>query len=115
MTALPEGEVLAAVISRHFSETRRLINSRPRIATMWHRAQGPRLLQCLLRGAIDADAPAVAPSAKEQRYFDRWCDLLARYGSAKLKASLTLYRSAFIDLLRIPLAAQVAAHLAASG
>lgn len=113
MSALPNGELMAAMVSRHFSEVRRLINTNPRVATMWHRGHGPRLLRCLLQGAIDADAPAAELSDAERQYIDRWCDLLARYGSPRLKASLARYRSALIDLLRIPLAARVEAELAA--
>jgi subtilisin family serine protease len=114
MSALPDGEFMAALVSRHFSEVRRLINTNPRVATMWHRGHGPRVLRCLLEGAIDAAAPAARLSDVERQYIDRWCDLLARYGSARLKASLARYRSVVIDLLGTPLAARVEAELGLS-
>ncbi|MBX3671218.1 MAG: S8 family serine peptidase [Rhodocyclaceae bacterium] len=87
----PEGEHVAAAISRHFSEARRLINSNRRIATMWHRAGGPALLRRLIHGnrAIDGSLPIEKESAS--RYLDRCLDLLARQGSPRLRQSLDRY------------------------
>ena len=104
---LPQGEHLAAVISRHFSEVRRLINTNRRVAAMWHRSDGPRLLRRLVRGAVDADAPAPIESMSQREYLDQWCDLLARYGSKRLKVAVENYRFAMIELLQAPLAAPV--------
>ena len=107
LSALPEGEHVATAISRHFSEVRRLINSNRRIATMWHRAEGPRLLQRLLHGAIDADAPTPMARESEVRYLGRCFDLLARYGSPQLRGSLERYRPLIVALLEVPLAARI--------
>jgi subtilisin family serine protease len=107
--ALPEGQELAAVVSRHFSEVRRLINTNRRIATMWHRGQGPRMLHRLLHGSCDASVIAPISCERQREYVERWLDVLASYGSKRLRASIERYRSLLIWLLRSPLAAQVAA------
>ena len=94
----PEGEHVAAAISRHFSEVRRLINSNRRIATMWHRAAGPRLLRRLLHGASANDGPLPIDGESAYRYLDRCLNLLAQQGSPRLRASLERYRS-FVAML----------------
>jgi subtilisin family serine protease len=94
----PEGEHVAAAISRHFSEVRRLINSNRRIATMWHRAAGPRLLRRLLHGTMAEDGPLSIDGESAYRYLDRCFDLLARRGSPRLRASLERYRP-FVAML----------------
>ena len=112
LQTLPDGLEIAAAISRHFSEVRRLINTNRRVAAMWHRAAGPCLLRRLFQASIDADEPAPIPGEPDEAYLDRWCDLLTRYGSPRLRASLARYRSVVIDLLRTPLAARIAAEVA---
>jgi subtilisin family serine protease len=152
LKVLPEGEHLAAAISRHFSEVRRLINSNRRIATMWHRAGGPRLLRQLLYGGIDAhgvkslagefsvpsggvpqpmeedDSPFEeggggclrrtaqrhSPQPKvgfsreaDYNYLRRCFDLVARYGSARLRGSLARYQPCLLSLFEIPRTAQI--------
>lgn len=89
----PEGDHVAAAISRHFSEARRLINSNRRIATMWHRAAGPRLLRRLLHGTPLDDGPLPIDTRSAYRYLNRCLDLLALRGSPRLRASLERYRS----------------------
>jgi subtilisin family serine protease len=102
LMALPDGVALAAAVSRHFSEVRRLINTNRRVATMWHRAAGPCLLRRLFQGSIDPSGPAPISGEPDREYLDRWCELLARYGSPRLQASLERYRSVVIDLLGTP-------------
>ena len=96
---LPGGVALAAAVSRHFSEVRRLINTNRRVATMWHRAAGPCLLRRLFQGAIDARPASPMPAEPDREYLGRWCGLLARYGSPRLRGALDLYRPVVIDLL----------------
>lgn len=102
LKALPEGEHIAATLSRHFSEVRRLINTNRRVATMWHRAEGPRLLRRLLHGSLDANALASNKRDTATRYLGRCFDLLAHHGSPRLRESMERYRSLFIALLAIP-------------
>jgi hypothetical protein len=95
----PEGDHVAAAISRHFSEARRLINSNRRIATMWHRAAGPRLLRRLLHGTSVDDSPLPIDKESAYRYLNRCLDLLAQCGSPRLRGSLERYRSVVSMLL----------------
>jgi subtilisin family serine protease len=107
LRALPEGEHVAAAISRHFSEVRRLINSNRRIATLWHRAGGPRLLRRSLLVALDADAPIPIEGESQYRYLRRCFDLLARYGSPRLRGSLERYQPRILSLFEIPVGARI--------
>jgi hypothetical protein len=101
--ALPRGEELAATISRHFSEVRRLINHNRRIATMWHRCEGPRMLRRALLGVTEPFALAVGTPLRRE-YFERWFDLLLQYGSPSLRRSIVAYRSTLLEFLSLPLA-----------
>jgi subtilisin family serine protease len=107
LKAFPEGEHVAAVISRHFSEVRRLINSNRRIATMWHRANGPLLLRRLLHGSRAGDWPLSTEEESVCRYLDRCFDLLAHYGSPRLRGSLERYRALVAMLLKVSMAAPI--------
>jgi subtilisin family serine protease len=108
--ALPEGAQLAAGASRHFSEVRRLINTNRRVAAICHRSDGPRLLRRLVLGPIGPEAPAAILTERQRVYLDRFCDQLAKYGSHRLSASIERYRDMVIELLHVPLAAQITAE-----
>ena len=106
LRALPEGEQIAAAVSRHFSEVRRLINSNRRVAAMWHRATGPALLRQILKGALDPEADDVRLADPTQReYLERFFDQLLCYGSKRLKERITRYRSTVLAMIETPLAA----------
>jgi hypothetical protein len=109
--ALPGGIQLAATISRHFSEVRRLINHNRRIAAMWHRSEGPRMLRRAFLGAMDPHAPAAIRTPLHRKYFERWFDLLLQYGSPALRRGITQYRSVLLEFLALPLAAQLESHV----
>jgi subtilisin family serine protease len=96
---LPNGVALAASISRHFSEVRRLINHNRRIATMWHRTSGPRLLRFMFQCSCQTQGPSVVVTERHKIYFDRWCQLLTLYGSKQLKQSLEQHRAAIWGLV----------------
>jgi subtilisin family serine protease len=100
LATLPDGERLAAAASRHFSEVRRLINTNPRVATMWHRANGP----VLLRGLLDPRAlcSCTAGGEAQRRYLERFVEQLQLYGSPRLRAGLAQHRAAFLALLHAP-------------
>jgi subtilisin family serine protease len=110
MRAVPNGEAYAALISRHFSEVRRLINANPRIATMWHRGEGPKMLRRLLQGAVDDTAEPPLRTPMQRQYLSRFFDQLARFGSATLTANVHAHADALMRLLERPLAAQVVAR-----
>jgi subtilisin family serine protease len=104
LLAEPEGVAIAAAVSRHFSEVRRLVNTNRRVATLWHRAAGPCLLRELLGGGIHPGGAAALLEGRRLDYLERWWDLLARYGSPRLKTSLARHRSTVMDLVcdRLP-------------
>jgi subtilisin family serine protease len=110
LKTFPEGEHVAAAVSRHFSEVRRLINSNRRIATMWHRATGPFLLRQLLQGALDPEGYVATADPSERQYLDRFFDQLRRYGSRRLRDRIDRYRSAVFALIETPLAAMAHDH-----
>jgi hypothetical protein len=101
--ALPDGGAIVAAISRHFSEVRRLIKSNRRVAVMWHRAAGPCLLRRLFRDGMESGGPAPVREAGAT-YLARWCELLVRYGSPRLRASVGRYGCVLIALLLDPAA-----------
>lgn len=105
VTSRPALAELAAVFSRHLSEVRRLINTNRRIATLWHRADGPMLLRRLGLGATDPAAPTPMRHAADREYLERMFGQLARYGSPRLQASLRTYGPRVLALLEQPLAA----------
>jgi subtilisin family serine protease len=99
LETLPEGVSLAASISRHFSEVRRLINHNRKVAAMWHRTSGPRMLRRLLQCGCEDRAPAFIAAEIHQVYFDRWWDLLMKYGSQQLQECLARHRSTILSLV----------------
>src|SRR5262249_54516776 len=70
MREVPGGELCAALVGRHFSEVRRLVNTNRRIATLWHRGEGPALLRRLLQGAVDPTTPSPVASAGQRVYLE---------------------------------------------
>jgi subtilisin family serine protease len=105
--ALPDGERCAAAISRHFSEVRRLINTNKRVATMWHRSEGPQLLRRLLHGMHDPHAEPPVRSEEQRAYLSRFFDQLLRFGSTKLAASIEKHGDLIVTLLERQPAAQI--------
>ncbi|UVT15651.1 MAG: S8 family serine peptidase [Nitrospira sp.] len=101
LAAFPEGEYVAAAISRHFTEVRRLINSNRRVATMWHRARGPRLLRRLLQGTTTDDG-RMSDEMSAPYYLERCLGLVAQQASPRLRMSLDRYRAFVIKLLTNP-------------
>lgn len=90
LARLPEGELMTSLISRHFSEVRRLINTNVRIATMWHRARGPVLLRTLIHG-LNTPSSATVLTESDRKYLDRWLRLLMRYGTSQVRRSVEQY------------------------
>jgi subtilisin family serine protease len=93
---VPELQYWTALVSRHFSEVRGLINSNKRVATCWHRMDGP----ALVRRLVTAPA-AVGPAVDQWRQrAGRFLDMLERFGSVALRAAASANRE---DLLSVDL------------
>jgi hypothetical protein len=97
-------QLCAALISRHFSEVRGLINSNRRLATLWHRGHGPMLARHLLRRIQTASAtrPAQFGEPDYERLLMRFIDGLYRYGSRELRAEIETFAPRFIGHLTDP-------------
>jgi hypothetical protein len=109
LRALPGGELQAALISRHFSEARRLLNHHPRIAAMWHRGNGPALLRRLLEGLLDPHAEAPLRDAQQRDYLLRFFEQLGRHASTSLQATLATHSVDLLQRLSLSIATQSAA------
>jgi subtilisin family serine protease len=104
LAAVEHGDVISSLISRYFSEVRRLINTNSKVATLWHRAGGPAVLRQLARHAGDASVPLPVIDAAQLQRVSGWLDLVARYGSPRLKADIDRHRAAFVDVLQVQMA-----------
>jgi hypothetical protein len=97
--ASPEGQRWSALVSRHFSEVRGLINHNKRVAVAWHRIEGPRLLRELQHARAIGDVVALiddATSEEGRARVARFLDLLDRYGSAELRRDVAANREAIV-------------------
>jgi subtilisin family serine protease len=108
MRRVPDGELCAALISRHFAEVRRLINRNPKVATMWHRADGPNLLRRIAAGTADADARTPLRDDRDRGYLVKMFEQLHRHGSPALRTTLDLHQALLLRVIAAPLAAQAA-------
>ena len=106
----PEGELCAALISRHFSEVRRLVNVRPRIATMWHRGEGPRLIHLLVAAAVVPGTPAYTMEEKQREYLQRLLGQLQRHGGPALRTSIERHGATLLGVVERFLAAPKASQ-----
>ncbi len=102
LRAAPDGELVASAISRSFSEARRLINSHARVATMWHRADGPAVLRKLALSAREPRTPALLAGETQRAYFRRFLDQLRRYGSPRLQRAIDAHGDRVAHALETP-------------
>ncbi|HLX10869.1 MAG TPA: hypothetical protein VKY89_23675 [Thermoanaerobaculia bacterium] len=91
VAATPAGAELADLVRLHFAETARLVNSNRRVATVWHRSGGPRLVQAVLdlaqrRGQRLPEEIEGRPFAECLARIGR---VLSRYASPALAADLS--------------------------
>ena len=100
-----EGRLCAVLVSRHFSEARALIRRNKRVAVTWHRATGPRFLRTLVGGLVlhDGESETRSVPADLPDGFHRFLAVLARYGSASLRADIARYGDQFGSLIRLAL------------
>ncbi len=100
-----QGQLTAALVSRHFSEVRGLINADRRIALRWHRSQGPLLLRFMLESTSfpDLARPQALSGADYRASLTELLDALARKGSASLRRDIERHGSLLVDMLEGPL------------
>jgi len=87
--------ICTALMSRYFSEARRLINGNRRIATLWHRADGPGMLR---RIALPSGPPGLL-TEDSRAYFERFLGQLRRYGSPSLRAAIEQHETLIVKSL----------------
>ncbi len=90
----PAWQLCAFLISTHFDEVKRLIDTNRRVAAVWQRHGGPSLVRRIVLGEENPDPPL--PERIGDRpvlvLIDRLVAILERYGSAALKADAARYR-----------------------
>jgi subtilisin family serine protease len=96
----PRASLAAALVSTHFDEVRRLVNTNRRILVVWHRMDGPRLLREALKFADGrpVQVPAEASGQPLTEWLDRLLNLLHEYGSPALRADVARYRPLVFEL-----------------
>jgi hypothetical protein len=96
----PEGQHCIGLFQRHQSEVRTLINTNKRVATVWHRNGGPRLLQRVLE-IIKTPGQVMPIEVEGQPFADRMSRIInafMKYGSAELARDCLDVRAALINL-----------------
>jgi hypothetical protein len=97
----PEGQLYAALVSRHFSEVRALVNSNRRVAAIWRRVGGPGLVRRLLREAVRPMTVSTradeAPPRREQ--LERFFATVARFATQALRDDLIAHGGGFTRFL----------------
>lgn len=95
----PTGQLVAALVSEHVDEVRRLIDTDRRVLVAWHRMHGPVLLRLLLSD-LDRAAPVPAQLAGRPVAdgFARFLDALTRAGGPELRAAIAAHRDLLLAL-----------------
>jgi subtilisin family serine protease len=100
----PAGQMLIALVSMHFDEVRKLINTNRRVATRWHRMFGPELLRQMLsthRSMEEELSPVIPATINNRNVVERMrvlFDVLFRYGSDRLRKDVNRYGPLFLAL-----------------
>jgi subtilisin family serine protease len=79
----PAWNLIAALVSMHFDEVKRLIDTNRRVAAVWQRAGGP----AVVRGIVFSGAPPDPPLPAVE-WMDRFLAVLARHGGEALRADV---------------------------
>ena len=98
MLTAPQGDAYAALVSRHFSEIRGLINHNPRVGVKWCRMDGGRVLAATLHATYYDDLPTAINYEALRPRLDAFLQALARYGSPSLSADVDRHRAQILDI-----------------
>jgi hypothetical protein len=98
--ASPAGMLAASLVSTHFDEVLRLVNTRRRVTVAWHRMGGPDLLALVL--ATPAGEPVAIPAMIGDRSVAEGLalllDALEREGSLPLRSDVAKHRDLILSL-----------------
>jgi hypothetical protein len=106
LLAQPSGHYWGALVSRHFDEVLRLINSNRRVATVWHRNGGPALVRAALAFAERPDEANMPEVVNGESTSEQWARILAswrHYASPALAADIDAHREVLLALPGRPL------------
>jgi len=94
LSATPAGTTAMALISRHADEVERIVNEKRKVATIWHRMQGPYLLRLAVgwQGGAESPIPATLDGHSVARGLARLLRILERYASPQLRDDIRTYR-----------------------
>jgi subtilisin family serine protease len=95
LLSYPGGHGWAALVSRHFDEVLRLINTNRRVAVVWHRNGGPALLRAALAFADDPEGAVIPETLGGEATSVQWGRILAswrRYATPALRADIDAHR-----------------------
>jgi subtilisin family serine protease len=104
----PTGLRLLALVSTHFDEVSRLINTNRRVAVAWHRMHGPDLIWDMPHIVDDPNYPlfpAETPNGPMRDGLARLLTLLRQYGSPELRADAEKYQDLVLALPGKPIGA----------
>ncbi len=99
MLSFPSGHHWGALVSRHFDEVLRLINTNKRVATVWHRNGGPALVRAALDISAAPEHARIPASFGDEATSQQWARILAswqRYASPALVAAIDAHRAAIL-------------------
>jgi hypothetical protein len=91
------GQRYAQIVMRHQSEVRSLIDTNRRVATAWHRNDGPTIVQKMIRAVEMREVP-IPSLIKDQLVADcieKILNVLSKYGSKELRSSIEIVKPAF--------------------
>ena len=101
LMSFPAGHQYAELVSRHFDEVFRLINTNRRVAAVWHRNHGPTLVHvgmAILDDPDHAAFPMTIGGAPASEVFDRILSSWRLHGSPGLATDIDAYREALLAL-----------------
>jgi subtilisin family serine protease len=92
--ASPKGGYLLKVGQKHFNEIRNLINANKRVATVWHRCEGPAWLRTgfSILSMPDMVIPEAIANVKLTEAVRKLTEILTRYGSPELVNDIEMYQ-----------------------
>lgn len=91
--ARPAWHFFAGMVSRHFVEVQRLINTQKKVGAVWQRHGGPALIRTIVFGERDIDPPIPEKLGKKRMdvLIERLLPVLHRFGGPELTADLKRY------------------------
>lgn len=87
---IPRGAIYINLLRKHAQEIHHLVNHNRRVATVWHRCKGPKILQSCLRIVEDRSQslPFEIEGMPLRTSLDRFFRILERYGSRMLATDI---------------------------